>query len=97
MANAITAIKVQSWMRSRQEGRYHVKYNNCQHFTEELWRRICINDYSVDTKNLASLGSIARKFTREWEGSKEASLLSGITIQVDECSEKSVSLDDNVF
>lgn len=33
-------MRVQSWMRSRKDGKYHVKKNNCHHFVNELLDRI---------------------------------------------------------
>ncbi|KAK5113591.1 hypothetical protein LTR85_010820 [Meristemomyces frigidus] len=93
---AIEAIRVQSWMRGRQGGRYHVKDNNCQHFVEELWRRVCIKGCGMDDPSLASLGSVAWKYAAgEGYDSKEASLLSGVTIRVDDCSDSAVSLSSN--
>lgn len=35
-------MRVQSWMRGRQGGKYHVRKNNCHDFVDELTRRICI-------------------------------------------------------
>ncbi|KAK4546812.1 hypothetical protein LTR36_001544 [Oleoguttula mirabilis] len=60
---AIEAIRAQSWMRGRQGGRYHVKHNNCQHFVEELWQRVCIKAYGMDNDSLRSLGKIACRTT----------------------------------
>lgn len=87
-----TAIRVQSWMRGRQGGRYHVKHNNCQHFVEELWRRV--KGHDVDDESLRSLGTVASRFAiRQGVDEKVAPWLSGVTIRVDDCSETSVSLD----
>lgn len=87
------AIRVQSWMRGRQDGRYHVKHNNCQHFVEELWRRLCISGHGVEADSLRSLGTVASKFSIQVKyDEKETPSLSGITIRVDDCSESSFSL-----
>lgn len=51
-----SAIKVQSWMRSRERGRYHVRHNNCQHFTQELLQRILLPADGTDSES-ASLSS----------------------------------------
>lgn len=56
MLIAYAAIKVQSWMRSRVGGRYHVKHNNCQHFTNELMRRVIASSGHRDCE-AASLSS----------------------------------------
>jgi hypothetical protein len=37
-------MRVQSWMRGRQHGKYHVKRNNCHHFVDELLHRISLKD-----------------------------------------------------
>ncbi|KAI7060597.1 hypothetical protein KC352_g43749, partial [Hortaea werneckii] len=52
----LTSIKVQSWMRSRERGRYHVRHNNCQHFTQELLQRILLPSDGTDSES-ASLSS----------------------------------------
>ena len=88
------AIRVQSWMRGRHEGRYHVKHNNCQHFVEELWRRVCIRGYGVDSDSLRHLGTLASRFgAGEGYSSREASLMGGSTTQVaEDFSEKACTL-----
>lgn len=43
-------MRVQSWMRGRQGGKYHVRKNNCHHFVDELTSRICVLK-KVDSDN----------------------------------------------
>lgn len=43
-------------MRSRERGRYHVRHNNCQHFTQELLQRILLPADGTDSES-ASLSS----------------------------------------
>jgi hypothetical protein len=38
-------MRVQSWMRGRERGKYDVRLNNCHHFVNEL-----VNRVAVDTK-----------------------------------------------
>ncbi|GAB7366552.1 hypothetical protein MBLNU230_g8539t1 [Neophaeotheca triangularis] len=68
---AITAMKVQSWQRNRNGGRYHVRRNNCQHFVHELWRRICTDGHGrhpdITDESLAVLGSVGPRFKIEWD------------------------------
>ncbi|KAM0694279.1 hypothetical protein Q7P36_006406 [Cladosporium allicinum] len=42
---ADNAMRVQSWMRGRERGKYDVRLNNCHHFVNEL-----VNRVAVDTK-----------------------------------------------
>lgn len=79
-------------MRGRQRGRYHVKHNNCQHFVEELWRRVCAKSHGMEDDSLRSVGMLAKKYSvRDECGEKEASIFSGVTIRVDKCSCSSLS------
>ena len=43
--NSRAAMRVQSWMRGRERGKYDVRLNNCHHFVNEL-----VNRVAVDTK-----------------------------------------------
>jgi len=39
-------MRVQSWMRGRERGKYDVRMNNCHHFVNEL-----VNRVTVDTEH----------------------------------------------
>jgi hypothetical protein len=55
-------MRVQSWMRSRERGKYDVRLNNCHHFVNELLQRVtaildddkstCNSDWSSSTTTL---------------------------------------------
>ena len=71
-------------MRGRHGGRYHVKHNNCQHFTEELWRRICVAGYDISNANLRPLGSLASHYDWKWLKCDSTAYPVGLAEKLDE-------------
>jgi len=54
-------MRVQSWMRGRERGKYDVRLNNCHHFVNEL-----VNRVTIDTKLHSDDESIR---SSSWSGS----------------------------
>jgi hypothetical protein len=42
-------------MRSVGDGKYHLLNNNCQHFVDRLWLKICTHSYQVVKADRADL------------------------------------------
>lgn len=80
------AMRVQSWMRGREGGRYHVKRNNCQHFVGELWNRLLINN----AKDMQNLSAHAEDHKEQCRTSNEKSKV--IRVSDDECRSDMTSL-----
>jgi hypothetical protein len=48
-------MRVQSWMRGRERGKYDVRLNNCHHFVNELVNRVTVeNKLHSDDESLSS-------------------------------------------
>lgn len=84
------AMKVQSWMRGREGGRYHVKRNNCQHFVEELWGRLSVDMAGKKLQDLQTLGYIAQDCRMQAQESKAGSM--AVLIRDDTYSDDKMSM-----
>lgn len=69
-------------MRGRQGGRYHVRHNNCQHFVEELWCRLCLDGHGCHRVRSQNPTSVSHKT----QTLKTGSPLGKIVIAAKECS-----------
>lgn len=87
---ASLAMKAQSWMRGREGGRYHVKRNNCQHFVQELWKRLSTSIAGKDIQSLGDLNCTAQDNGRSSKEPKEC--LVAFSIRDEEYSDDKMSI-----
>jgi len=61
----LVAVKVEAWMKSRNGGKYNLRTNNCQHFVQELLRRVLVPSdlTNSETSSLKSTSTACKSTT----------------------------------